>query len=916
MGSKKVITDSSSADRISDLPSDIISCILDRTPIRDAVATSILSRDWRHKWRRIGNLVFDEKFADDVIFPRMEGDERIHLEYGNIIGSILLHHIGPIQKFVLQIAYDYFYPEPLDLPSDLLSSWMLLISQKEVKELIIQAPYEIINLPSYIFHCDQLQHLKVDVDTLTIHLPRDFRGFCCLISLDLSLYNDGSVISNLISKCPLLERLSLNVTSLSHPLVIDAPRLRFLNVDMDSTLLMSGDFDLDSDVLPTLMNVRSVTDISLKFYRRVMDFCYMISIFGSVPKVETIVLRPPQKLVDMPPDAPMRLPTTLHNHKSLTLLEIGFSSPQCIYFVLCILKSSPNLQMLNLQIRSSGTSEDEAALHFLDMQAREPLTLNNLLTVKMKWLSGRKVEIMLIKMILSCSPILKMMHLNGDDTFNEAELLQFPRSSSRAQVSFSLICDPSIFAFFSCVIVMMLADTAVHSLKMWTTEMGSKQISKDSSLPDRISDLPSNIIECILDRLPIRDAVATSVLSRDWRHKWRRIGNLIFDSKFLDDVIYPRISLDYGDIIGGILVHHLGPIQKFVLQIPSYIGCNTLPLDLLNSWMLFISRNEVKELTIEAPGETISLPSYLFHSNELQHLKLNVRRLEIHPQGFRAFCNLISLDLSAFYTCKDKVVISNLISECPRLERLSLEVAFFKEGPMVIDAPRLRFLKASFLIYDVMFLTLKNVRSVTDISLEFGRCVMDFCYLISFLGSVPIVETVTLYLPRALVDMPPDAPMSLPTTLHNLKSLTLLEMSFSSPQCIYFVLCILKSSPNLQVLNLRILSYKTSEEKDDLHFLDMQTRETHILKSLLTVKIKGLLGSKIGIMFVKLILSCSPVLETMFLTGVDARCSCLGKDILNEAELTLMSELLHFRSSTRAQVIYSTPPGDSFIFDF
>ncbi|CAM8901741.1 unnamed protein product [Rhodiola kirilowii] len=426
------------ADRISDIPSDIISSILDRLPIRDAVATSILSRDWRHKWRRIPNLIFDDKFADHVIIPRMEGDgERIHLEYSYIVDRILFLHIGPIQKFVLQIKYSDHDPHTPALPFDLLSSWMLLISQKEVKELTIQAPYEIINLPSYLFHCDQLQHLKLDVDTLTIHPPHDFRGFCSLISLDLSVYKNGTVISDLISKCPLLERLSLNIISLSHHLVIDAPRLRFLNVEMESTLLMSSLFDLDSDVLPTLMNVQRVTDISLEFYRRVMDFCYLISIFDSVPKVETVVLRPPQTLVDMPPDAPMSLPTTLHNHKSLTLLEIDFSSPQCIYFVLCILKSSPNLQMLNLQIRSSGTSEDEAALHFLDMQAREPLTLNNLLTVKMKWLSGRKVEIMLIKMILSCSPILKMMHLNGEDTLNEAELLQFHRSSSRAQVIYS-----------------------------------------------------------------------------------------------------------------------------------------------------------------------------------------------------------------------------------------------------------------------------------------------------------------------------------------------------------------------------------------------------------------------------------------------------------------------------------------------
>ena len=37
---------------------------------------------------------------------------------------------------------------------------------------------------------------------------------------------------------------------------------------------------------------------------------------------------------------------------------------------------------------------------------------------------------------------------------------------------------------------------------------------------DLISDLPNNIIENILIRLPISDAVETSVLSRKLRYKW------------------------------------------------------------------------------------------------------------------------------------------------------------------------------------------------------------------------------------------------------------------------------------------------------------------------------------------------------------------------------------------------------------
>ncbi|KAL9673478.1 hypothetical protein QQ045_029736 [Rhodiola kirilowii] len=452
MGSKQIkITGSSLPDRMSDLPSNIIESILDRIPIREAVATSVLSKGWRHRWRRIPSLVFDDDFVGyfwNVQKQRGFGEARIKLEYSNVIGKILLLHLGPIHKFVLHIP-DLWSSFPLDL-----SSWMLFISQNKVKELTIEDLDDwIVRLPSYVFQCDELQHLKLHFEEFYLHPPHDFRGFCNLLSLDLSGFLDGDEISNLVSKCPLLERLSLNCMACSHPLVIDAPRLLFLHV-----YFMLNAF-------PKLKSVCSLTAISLLFQSPgTLSFCDLFDFFGSVPKVETVTLLTlhPMTVMPMPQDAPTSFHTTLHNHKSLTLLELNISSPQCMYFVLCILKSSPNLQKLNLYLENSPeTIEDEAASHLLDMQTREPHTLNSLLTIKIKRLSGSKVEIMFIKMILSCSPVLKTMYLTGTyssglgkDILNEAEstlmseLLQCTRSSYRAQVNYSRYPgDSSIFDF-------------------------------------------------------------------------------------------------------------------------------------------------------------------------------------------------------------------------------------------------------------------------------------------------------------------------------------------------------------------------------------------------------------------------------------------------------------------------------------
>ncbi|KAL9691516.1 hypothetical protein QQ045_011940 [Rhodiola kirilowii] len=93
--------------------------------------------------------------------------------------------------------------------------------------------------------------------------------------------------------------------------------------------------------------------------------------------------------------------------------------------------------------------------------------------------------------------------------------------------------------------------------------------------------------------------------------------------------------------------------------------------------------------------------------------------------------------------------------------------------------------------------------------------------------------------------MPRDAPTSLlPATLHKLRCLTLLKIDMSLPQCIHIILCILKSSPNLQKLNLGILSSAYIME-DALQILDTQIKKPQTLNSLITVKIKGRLGSEL-----------------------------------------------------------------------
>lgn len=59
-----------------------------------------------------------------------------------------------------------------------------------------------------------------------------------------------------------------------------------------------------------------------------------------------------------------------------------------------------------------------------------------------------------------------------------------------------------------------------------------KRRAPEDDVVDRISNLPTNIFDLILERMPIRCAVRTSILSRNWRYTWADCPTLVFDKKF------------------------------------------------------------------------------------------------------------------------------------------------------------------------------------------------------------------------------------------------------------------------------------------------------------------------------------------------------------------------------------------------
>ncbi|KAK9277587.1 hypothetical protein L1049_007132 [Liquidambar formosana] len=139
---------------------------------------------------------------------------------------------------------------------------------------------------------------------------------------------------------------------------------------------------------------------------------------------------------------------------------------------------------------------------------------------------------------------------------------------------------------------------------------------------DFINDLPRNVLDCILERLPICDLVRTSILSRKWRYHWTTIPNLVFDLRFFDHIMAHDKAMN---IVNRLLLLHSGPILKFVLHISSlYSENSTCSID-IDPWILFLSRNGIKELTLCNLGSiSHKLPSSIFSCQGLTHLKLSM----------------------------------------------------------------------------------------------------------------------------------------------------------------------------------------------------------------------------------------------------------------------------------------------------
>ncbi|KAG5051623.1 hypothetical protein AAZX31_02G120300 [Glycine max] len=412
-------------DLISDLPQSIIESILVQLPIRDAVRTSILSSKWRYKWASITQLVFDDKCV-----PFSNDREAVEKSVVKFITRVLFLHQGPIHKFQITNSKLQSCPE--------IDQWILFLSRNDIKELVMElGEGEFFRIPSNLFNCGKLTRLELS--RCELDPPHSFKGFAGLRSLNLhQVLISPDAVESLISRCPLLESLSLAYFD-NLALTICAPNLKYLYLE--------GEFkDICLEDTPLLVEISIamyMTDDIAEHFEQSSN-CNFVKFLGGVPNLEKLVgLIYFTKYLSIGIDS-VHPPMMYHNLESIELYQVNFEDMVEILVILRLITSSPNLKELQISGSSNiPVAVDTPDLDFWEKECLSDSTLNKLKTVKLSEMGGWPHEIEFIKYLLGRSPVLETLSIIPCvfDMENNLkmliELVKCRRASTRAEVIFT-----------------------------------------------------------------------------------------------------------------------------------------------------------------------------------------------------------------------------------------------------------------------------------------------------------------------------------------------------------------------------------------------------------------------------------------------------------------------------------------------
>uniref|UniRef100_A0ACD5Y1A6 Uncharacterized protein n=1 Tax=Avena sativa TaxID=4498 RepID=A0ACD5Y1A6_AVESA len=401
---------------------------------------------------------------------------------------------------------------------------------------------------------------------------------------------------------------------------------------------------------------------------------------------------------------------------------------------------------------------------------------------------------------------------------------------------------------------------------------------------DALISLPTDVLDEILTRIGLRDAVRTSALSRAWRHRWEALPSL--------DIYFPRLEEDEGapkglGAIDGILLRCPGRVRRF------YVYLDELHAGRIHDWFLVLSRRGVETLDLSFIDCLPALPSSIFSCSRLTSLDLFACVIPHLPPGFQGFPELRKFTLINVRLHENREYqLEEIIATSRSLEELTLwDVDIPGEfTEWVVQAPNLRYLKIfSAQDYGWNFVEVPLLDSaVIDIWDYLGD--RDFS---KFLTSFASITKLVLYTFNSPINGA-NILETLSCTFVKLKNMRLYTHFCELPS-ILSTFCLLRNAPNLERLKILIYNGEEQNFEADREFQSAQCTNC-TCANLQFVKMSGIHCHSNEMSFIELILSKARLLRTLSISHGE-RCS-----MSNEGAV---KKLLNYKkASTHAEILF------------
>jgi hypothetical protein len=197
------------ADRISDLPDQILILILSLLRTKEAVQTTFLSKRFQNLWASISALDFDfdEFVPDGTTSEDLEEDEEYICEYEEKFTKFVdgvLKHRNPLTLDVFKLVWNEGEGDPT--PATVWLDTVAKLKAKSLSARIFTENYSF-EVPDSVFACESLQELILHLGFEAIN-PRSV-NLPCLKILILDSIVIVDVVMQKLSGLPALEEMVL-----------------------------------------------------------------------------------------------------------------------------------------------------------------------------------------------------------------------------------------------------------------------------------------------------------------------------------------------------------------------------------------------------------------------------------------------------------------------------------------------------------------------------------------------------------------------------------------------------------------------------------------------------------------------------------------------------------------------------------